>query len=226
MNKSVVPHEEAVILPFEKSGEFFVERLGELRPKPGYELIKRIFDLVASMLALVILLPVMLLIAIVIKCTSKGTVLYRQERLGLNGKKIWIVKFRTMHMDAEQSGAQWSRGDEDPRIFPFGQFLRRYHIDELPQLVAIIKGDLSIIGPRPERAVFYEEFETYVHGFSQRLKVKPGLTGLAQINGGYNLKPEEKILYDIEYIKTRTLWLEVKIIFRTIGVVLDHKDAK
>jgi len=129
-------------------------------------------------------------------------------------------------MDAESNGAQWSEGERDTRIFPLGHKLRQYRLDELPQFWCILKGDMSLVGPRPERECFYKEFETYIHGFSERLKVKPGLTGLAQVNGGYNLKPEEKIIYDVEYIKTRSLALDLKLIFKTVGVVIDHKGAK
>ena len=131
-----------------------------------------------------------------------------------------------MYIDAERSGAQWSLGDDDARITSIGRILRKTRLDELPQFWCILKGDMSLIGPRPEREVFYNEFETYIHGFSQRLKVKPGLSGLAQIRGGYNLKPEEKIVYDVEYIKTRSIWLDLKIIFGTIRVVFSHDGAK
>ena len=213
-------------MPFEKSGEFYVESLGTLAKKPVYAFCKRAFDIAASLLALIILAIPMLCIAIAIKRKSPGTVFYSQERLGLNGKTIRIVKFRTMNMNAEENGAQWSAGDEDPRIFPLGKKLRQSRIDELPQFWCILKGELSLVGPRPEREVFYDEFETYVHGFHERLKVKPGLTGLAQINGGYDLKPEEKILYDIAYIKNRSLLMDLKIIFKTVSVVLGHKGAK
>lgn len=215
-----------VILPFEKEGVYYVENLGEVPAKPFYSFLKRVFDIVASGLALIVLAIPMLVIAVIIKCVSKGTVFYSQERLGLNGKKIQVIKFRTMHMDAEANGPQWSEGEADPRIFPFGRVMRLTRIDELPQLWCIFKGDLSIVGPRPERECFYEQFETYVHGFSERLKVKPGLTGLAQVNGGYDLKPEEKIVYDVEYIKKRSCLLDIKIIFQTVGVVFSHDGAK
>ena len=154
-----------VVLPFEKEGEYFVESLGEIPKKPFYNFVKRAFDIVVSAVALVFLSIPMLIVAILIKRASKGTVFYSQERLGLNGKKINVIKFRTMHMNAEANGAQWSSGEDDPRIFPLGRTLRMYRIDELPQLWCILKGDLSIVGPRPERECFYEEFETYVHGF-------------------------------------------------------------
>ena len=215
-----------VILPFERTGEYFVEDLGEIPKKPVYNFIKRLFDIVASLFALIVLFVPMLIIGLAIKRSSSGTVLYFQERLGLNGRKIKIVKFRTMEMDAECNGAQWSAGEEDERIYPLGNKLRIYRLDELPQFWCILKGDMSIVGPRPERECFYKEFETYIHGFSERLKVKPGLTGLAQVNGGYELKPEEKILYDVEYIKNRSLWGDLKLIFKTVLVVVGHKGAK
>ena len=217
---------ETVILPYEVTGEFFMEPLGEIEKKPIYSFLKRFFDIVASFCALVVLALPMLVVAVIIKCTSPGTAFYRQERLELNGKRFCIIKFRTMRMDAEADGAQWSAGDEDPRITPFGAFLRKTRIDELPQLVCILQGTMSVVGPRPERECFYDEFETYIHGFHERLKVKPGLTGLAQVEGGYNLHPEEKIVYDLEYIRTRSFWLDLKIIFKTVGVVLSHEGAK
>lgn len=216
----------SVILPYEKSGEFYVESLGELEQKPAYDFAKRIFDFTASACALVILAIPMLLVAIAIKCTSPGTVFYRQQRLGLNGAKFDVIKFRSMRMDAESNGAQWSAGDKDPRITPIGSILRKSRIDELPQLICILKGTMSLVGPRPEREVFYNEFETYVHGFHERLKVKPGLTGLAQVSGGYDLRPEEKIVYDMEYIQNRSFCLDLKIILRTVKVVFTHDGAK
>lgn len=219
------PVGNGIMLPFEKRGEYFIEKI-IVENKPVYAFFKRAFDIAASALAMIILFIPMLIIAAAIKCTSKGTVFYRQERLGLNGEKISVVKFRSMRMDAEKNGARWSAGDDDLRITPIGAVLRKYRLDELPQLWCIFKGDLSIVGPRPERECFYKEFETYVHGFSERLKVKPGLTGLAQISGGYDLKPEEKIMYDIEYIRSRSLGLDLKIILKTVRVVFLHDGAK
>lgn len=215
-----------VILPFKTEDEFFVEELGEIENKPIYDFVKRLFDVAISILGLVVLIVPMAIIGIAIKCSSKGCILYNQERLGYKGKKINVIKFRTMYSNAEQNGAQWSDGDNDERIFPFGKILRKFRLDELPQLWCILKGDMSIVGPRPERECFHDAFETYIHGFSERLKVKPGLTGHAQINGGYNLKPEEKIIYDVEYIKNRSLWFDLKIIFGTIKVVFTHEGAK
>ncbi len=218
--------ESAVILPFENSKEYFVEDLGEIPHKPFYAFAKRTFDIVVSFTALIIMLLPMMIIAAAVWCTSKGTVFFVQDRVGLNGKEIKIIKFRTMQMDAEKNGAQWSQGDSDVRITKIGRFLRKTRIDELPQLWCILKGDMSFVGPRPEREIFYVEFEKYIHGFRERLKVKPGLTGLAQINGGYNLKPEEKIVYDVDYIKKRSFAYDIKIIFGTVKVVFTHDGAK
>ena len=219
-------NENTVILPYEKHGEYFVDDIGEVDNGSAYCVVKRTFDIVMSLIAIIVLAVPMIIIAIAIKITSDGTVLYKQERLGLDGKPFMIVKFRTMDMDAEASGARWSAGDDDPRIFPLGRFLRKTRLDELPQLWNILKGELSIVGPRPERECFYKEFETYIHGFSNRLKVKPGLTGLAQVNGGYDLKPEEKIVFDMEYIRERSVWIDLGIILKTVGVVVFGRGAK
>lgn len=129
-----------------------------------------------SLFALIVLLIPMLIIAVIVKLTSLGSVLYKQERLGKDGVSFEIIKFRSMYADAENNGAQWSDGENDERITPFGKFLRRTRMDELPQFAQILTGKMSLVGPRPERECFYEKFETYIHGFSERLKVKPGLT--------------------------------------------------
>ena len=224
--KGIAVENSYVILPYEITEEFYIEQLGEIEKKPYYDFFKRFFDIFASLIAIVILFVPMLILAIAIKCVSRGPVFYSQDRLGLNGRTIRIVKFRTMHQDAEQNGAQWSMGDDDPRIFPLGRILRKCRADELPQLWCILKGDLSFVGPRPERECFHNEFEKYIHGFGERLKVKQGLTGYAQVMGGYDLKPEEKVLYDLEYIKKRSFWLDMKIILKTIGVVFKREGAK
>ena len=123
-----------------------------------------------------------------------------------------------MRMDAEADGAQWAYSD-DPRVTRVGAFLRKTRMDELPQLVNILKGDMSIVGPRPERPEFYDVFDTYIYGFRQRMLVRPGLTGYAQVVGGYSLLPEEKIVYDLEYIKRRSLLFDMKLILYTVVVV-------
>ncbi|MBR2338880.1 MAG: sugar transferase [Clostridia bacterium] len=225
-NQPTVDQPETVILPYEADKEYTVEPLGELEKKPVYDFSKRLFDVVVSLFFMILLAIPMLVIAALVWCTSKGPALYCQERLGLNGKPFNVIKFRTMVYDAEKSGARWSQGDEDTRITKVGSLLRKTRLDELPQLWCIFFGTMSFVGPRPERKVFYDQFENYIHGFRQRLMVMPGLTGWAQINGGYNLRPEEKIVYDVEYIKTRSLWLDIKIMFKTIAIVFNHEGAK
>ncbi len=223
-----VAKRENVALPFKiaEDEEYFIEPLGEIKRKPFYSFLKRAFDICSSGVALLILFIPMLVIAAVIKATSPGSVFYSQPRLGLNGKTINVIKFRSMNKDAEKSGGQWSQGDEDPRITKVGKFLRKTRLDELPQLLCIFIGTMSVVGPRPEREAYYKVFDAYVHGFDERLKVKPGLTGLAQVSGGYDLPPQEKVLYDIDYIKRRSLWLDLKIIFKTVAVVFTHEGAK
>ena len=219
--KGNIMNTDKVIMPFEYPDiEFEVEKITELPSKPLYTFIKRLFDIAVSVIGIIILFIPMVIVYIIIAATSEGNPIYRQERLGLNGKSFYIYKFRTMYENAEKDGAQWSKGEEDERITPISKVLRRIRFDEVPQLFNCISGELSLVGPRPEREVFYKEFETYVHGFSQRLLVKPGITGLAQINGGYTLKPEEKIVYDIEYIKTRSLMNDLKILLSTVSVVI------
>lgn len=214
--------EKKVILPFEPTKEYEVERLGELPPKPAYEFAKRCFDIILSGLLLLLFAVPMLIIGIAVKVTSPGPMLYRQERLGKGGKQITICKFRTMVSDSESDAIRWSC-DDDPRVTPLGRILRKYHIDELPQLWDIFRGGLSFVGPRPEREVFYDAFETYIHGFRERLKVKPGLTGLAQITGGSSMPPEEKVVCDVDYIKNRSIWLDFNVLIKTVVVVFSGR---
>lgn len=193
--------------------------------RPVYSFFKRMFDVILSLFGLIVACVPMLIVGVVIMLTSKGGPIYKQTRLGLNGKSFVLYKFRSMYTDAESSGPQWA-SKNDERVTPFGNFLRKTRVDELPQLINILKGDMSFVGPRPERSVFYEEFEKTIHGFSQRLLVVPGLTGWAQVNGGYDLKPKDKIIYDIEYIKNRSFGLDIKCIFKTIAVVFTNDGAR
>lgn len=204
---------------------YVVPQVGKLSSKFFYRAIKRIFDFCASFVAIVVLIIPMIIIAIAIRCDSKGPIIYRQERSGLKGKPFTLYKFRSMRLDAEKNGAKWADA-HDERVTKVGRYLRNHRFDEFPQFFNILFGQMSLVGPRPERNIFYDEFEKYVIGFSQRLKVVPGLTGLAQVSGGYNLKPEEKIQYDVEYIKTRSLWLDLKIIFRTVLIVFNRAGAR
>ncbi len=196
-------------------------------PRGGrsYYILKRTIDIVFSFAALILCLIPMLIIALIVKIDSRGTVIFKQERLGKGGKPFTMYKFRTMNMNAEENGPQWA-DTNDKRCTKVGSVLRKCRLDELPQIFNILKGEMSFVGPRPERPCFYEQFEEYIHGFKNRLVVKPGLTGLAQVNGGYDLKPEEKIMYDIEYIKNRSIWMDIKLIFRTLAVIFTRKGAR
>ncbi len=224
---TIAPDTPKLILPYEYAEDehYYFEEV-VVKKKPLFSFVKRIFDFTVCLLALIVLALPMLIIAIAIKIHDNGPVFYSQDRLGYKGKTFKLVKFRTMRVDAEKLGAQWSQGEKDPRITKIGVFLRKTRLDEIPQLWACVTGKLSLIGPRPEREIFYNEFEKHVHGFRERLKIKPGLTGLAQVSGGYDLRPEEKLAYDLEYIKKRSIWLDIKIIFKTIGVIFSHKGAK
>ena len=190
-----------------------------------YLILKRVFDLAASILLGIILIVPMAIIAAFIRIDSPGPALYRQERLGMNGKPFKIVKFRSMRIDAEENGPKWA-DKNDSRCTKVGKVLRKSRLDELPQLWNIFKGDMSFVGPRPERSCFYDKFETYIHGFRNRLAVKPGLTGLAQVNGGYDLLPEEKIVFDMEYIQKRSISLDLICILKTIRLIFTHKGAR
>lgn len=191
----------------------------------GLELFQRIVDIVLSFLAMIIGIPVILIAGIFIKLEDKGPILYKQERLGKHGKEFYVYKLRSMRTDAEKFGAQWAEKD-DPRVTKVGKFIRKTRIDEIPQLFNIFKGDMGIIGPRPERPGFTKEFEeTYGH-FVYRLAIKPGLTGWAQVNGGYEIDPGEKLKYDIYYIKNRSLLLDIKIVFMTVKVIFTGDGAR
>lgn len=204
----------------------YIVRKPKLSKKPFYFFFKRIFDIIASFVAIILLAIPMLIISVIIVIDSPGGAIYKQDRLGLGGKNFTLYKFRTMINDAEkESGACWAT-ENDIRCTKLGRFLRQTRLDELPQLFNIIKGDMSIVGPRPERAVFYDEFEKYIDGFRLRLLAIPGLTGHAQVNGGYELSPEEKVAYDLEYMESCSFKMDIKIIFKTIYVVFTRKDAR
>ena len=191
----------------------------------AYLFFKRAFDIVAAIVVGLVLLLFMPIIAAAIKLDSKGPVLFKQERLGKDGKPFMMYKFRSMHTDAEENGPQWAKVD-DRRVTRVGKFLRKTRIDELPQMWNIIAGDMSFVGPRPEREFFYSEFERDIPNFRDRLAVKPGLTGLAQVNGGYELDPQSKLDYDIEYMGSRSILLDIKCILKTVKLVFTHDGAR
>ncbi|MDQ1144165.1 lipopolysaccharide/colanic/teichoic acid biosynthesis glycosyltransferase [Bacillus sp. SORGH_AS 510] len=196
----------------------------EMLPKSKilYSSVKHAIDIVISICFLTTLSPLFLLVVLLIKADSPGAVFYTQERIGLGGVPFYIIKFRTMHTDAEKNGPQWA-DHFDPRITKVGYYLRKYRIDEIPQFFNILRGEMSIIGPRPERLVFIEEFEKDLPNFRNRLQVKPGITGLAQINGGYELSPSEKLELDLQYIYQFSFLLDLKIFLKSIPVILFSK---
>lgn len=191
----------------------------------AYRFVKRAFDVCSTGAALVVLAIPMLLIAARIKSESPGPALYAQERVGRDGRPFKVYKFRSMYTDAEARGACWASGD-DPRVTPFGRFMRERRIDEIPQFWNVFKGDMSLVGPRPERPAFCDEFEKRIHGWHHRTKVRPGLSGLAQVQGGYDLLPREKVELDLWYIEHRSLRQDWKIILRTLGVVSTGEGAR
>lgn len=191
----------------------------------GYLLVKRLFDITVALITGIVLLIPMIVIGLIVKLCSKGPAIYKQERLGLNGKPFTIYKFRSMRMDAEKDGPQWADKD-DRRCTRFGKFLRKTRLDELPQVINILRGDMSLVGPRPERAYFYDQFEAYIPGFRQRLQVQPGLTGHAQVNGGYDLSPEEKLVYDMEYIEKRCVRMDIACMVKTVRLIFTHEGAR
>jgi len=190
-----------------------------------YEMIKRGLDIVGATVGALPALMIVMAFGLLVKIETPGKVFYSQERLGKHGKKFRLYKIRSMHSDAEKDGAKWADQD-DERVTKIGKFIRNTRIDELPQLINILKGEMSIVGPRPEREIFTIQFEEEIPGFSQRLNVKPGLTGWAQINGGYDISPREKLEYDLYYIKNRSLRLDFKIVFKTVGIIINGEGAR
>ncbi|MDM5238453.1 capsular biosynthesis protein [Bacillus cereus] len=187
--------------------------------------VKRLFDIIISLILLLVTMPIMLFFCVMIILETSGAPLYLQDRLGINGKKFKVFKLRSMVNDAEKNGPQWA-SENDPRITKVGLFIRKTRIDELPQLINILKGDMSFVGPRPEREYFYKQFDAYIPEFKDRLLVKPGLTGWAQINGGYNLDPEEKLKLDMEYIELKTMRMDIRILCKTVLIVLNGNGAR
>ena len=182
-----------------------------------YNLTKNLFDWLAAAAGVAVLSPIMLLLAVVVKLTSRGPVIYRQVRLGFNNRPFEIYKFRTMRIDAEKNGAQWATRN-DPRVTPVGGFLRRTHLDELPQLINVLKGEMSLVGPRPERPVFVSKLSEQIEGYPLRTRVKPGITGLAQVHHRYDESIEDvkvKLYYDLQYVERCGLAMDIKIIWNT-----------
>jgi Undecaprenyl-phosphate glucose phosphotransferase len=200
-----------------------------LRESPHFGLnlvVKRAMDVVLSLIALVILSPLLALIALLVKLTSPGPIFYRQERCGLNGETFRMLKFRSMAVNAEQqSGAVWARKD-DPRRTRFGTFLRRTSIDELPQLLNVLMGDMSLVGPRPDRPVFIQQFRKTIPSYNARHCVKAGITGWAQVHGWRgNTSLRKRVQFDLYYITHWTPWLDLHIMWMTVFRGLVHRNA-
>ncbi len=186
---------------------------------------KRVFDMAFSSLALLVAIPLMLGCAVALWLTQKGPVFYRQERMGMDGNLFTIVKLRTMNLDAEAEGARMAEVG-DPRTTRLGSFMRRLSLDELPQLWNVLRGDMSLVGPRPERPVFIEEFRRRIPRYHLRHKVKAGLTGWAQINGlRGQTSIEKRIEYDLYYIENWSMLLDLKILARTLAGGFLSKNA-
>lgn len=190
-----------------------------------YRKVKRIVSLIFSIFSLVFMAPICLIACIFIVLESSGNPIYMQERVGINGQKFIMYKLRSMYLDAEKDGHQWAVKD-DHRITKVGKFLRRTRIDEFPQIINIIKGEMSFIGPRPERPEFVNEFLKYIPDFNDRLTIPPGITGWAQVNGGYDLTPNEKLKYDKYYIEHESFRLDWLILFKTIKVIFTGHGSR
>jgi lipopolysaccharide/colanic/teichoic acid biosynthesis glycosyltransferase len=212
-------------------------------PKARSEALSRALNFVLAALALLLLAPVLLLIAIAVKLTSRGPVFYTQTRIGidrrwsrksgdetdprrghdLGGRVFTIYKFRTMCVNAEHlSGAVWA-AKEDPRVTPVGKFLRQYRLDELPQLFNVLRGDMNVVGPRPERPSIFAQLRTTIPQYDARQRVKPGITGLAQVNQQYDQCLDDvrnKLRYDLEYLRRQSFWEDIRIMLKTVPVIL------
>ncbi len=206
-----------------RAGEQRHLRISEIGPSETpkrVEFLIRLLDVIGSVAILILAFPLMLTAAVAIKLTSRGPVLYRQERVGKGGRLFLLYKFRTMIQDAEKHvGPVWAAKDDD-RVTPVGRILRRTRLDELPQLFNILRGDMSLVGPRPERPFFVQRHKA-LQGV--RLAVKPGLTGLAQVRSYYDLKPAHKVKYDYLYIQKRSFLLNIYILLQTIPVLFAKK---
>lgn len=192
--------------------------------KKVYTVFKRFMDIVLSIIGLIIISPILLIVSLAIKIDSKGPVIFKQERIGKDGKAFKIYKFRSMVVGAEKMGTGVYSKKGDSRVTRVGKFIRITSIDELPQLVNILKGEMSFIGPRPVLTYHPWKYEEYTPEQLKRFEVRPGVTGLAQIHGRKQVEWEKRIKYDVEYVEKLGLWLDIKIFFITIYKVLLMKD--
>ena len=222
-----VPHTGDVIISGAEHIRSFsvpICRARRSRPAPEYLLLKRAMDIVLSLLAIIVLSPFMALAALAIWSYDRGPVLYKQVRLTQDGRTFEILKLRSMIVDAEKGGARLA-GEHDDRITPVGRIIRAIRFDELPQLFNILKGDMSIVGPRPERPEIAEQYRQELPAFDLRLQVKAGLTGYAQIYGRYNTEPQDKLKMDLMYINHASLAEDIKLIFATVRVLFMREST-
>ena len=185
-----------------------------------YKIVKRILDIVLSIVGLILLSPLIIIISIIIKLTSKGPVIFKQERIGKDGKVFKILKFRSMVVGAEHTGSGVYSGSDDPRVTKIGKFIRKTSIDEFPQFINILVGDMSFIGPRPVLTYHPWKFDKYSKEQLKRFDVKPGITGWAQIHGRKTVEWNERLKYDVYYVENLSFLLDVKILFKTIKQVV------
>lgn len=188
--------------------------------------VKRIFDLICSFLALIILSPVFLVVSIVLLCQGDGSVFFRQERIGYKGRPFNILKFRTMRVDSESNGEPRLATVNDERLTKVGKFLREHHLDELPQLLNVLLGDMSFVGPRPERRYFIEKIRQENPNYDYLYMIRPGLTSMATLHNGYTDTMEKmlkRLDMDLEYLQKRSLWLDMKLILTTFLFIVNGK---
>lgn len=185
--------------------------------------VKRLVDVAGATVLGLLALPVMAVTAVLVKATSQGPVLYRQERVGRGMRRFTLWKFRTMAADAERDLGEVLAQPEDPRLTPVGQLLRRFRLDELPQLVNVFNGTMSLVGPRPERPGFVARYLREIPGYAERFSLTPGLTGLAQVNGEYLSSPRNKLRYDLAYMANWSPWLDLAILLRTVKIVMTQR---
>lgn len=224
----VIPRIGDVIMDSAKKVHLFhlpMMAVQRYNPSPEFLFFKRLYDIVLSLVALVLFAPIMAAVAVAIKMTDGGDIFYRQARLTKDGKVFQVLKFRSMRMDAEKDGvARLSTGENDPRVTKVGRFIRAVRFDELPQLLNILKGDMAIVGPRPERPEISAQYAKAMPEWNLRLQAKCGLTGYAQVYGQYNTTPYDKLLLDLMYIAKPSLFEDFKIIFATVKILF-MKDS-
>ncbi len=198
----------------------------ELRLTRFQAFLKRLFDIFFSLFAIILTLPIMVIVALLIKFYDKGPVFYFQERIGQDGKMFRLIKFRTMKVGADKEEKPKFTTPDDPRVTKIGKFLRKYSLDELPQFFNVLKGDMSVVGPRPERPYFVEKFSKEIPRYLERHRFKSGITGWAQVNGLRGDTPiDERVRYDLYYINNWSLWFDIKIIVKTILTFFSQKHA-